>query len=184
MYKICQTDQSFQRQRAMENGLLQLLEKRRYEDISISELCDHLQIPRKAFYRYFSGKDGALYALLDHTMMDFYMGDYHGGSSAAPVDLEQYFLFWYEHRALLGALVRSGLSGILVERATSFALQERMIPRHMLNWDSDFQEIALSFAICGLMSMVLQWNNQGFQKTPKEMTKIAITMLTQPLLPT
>ena len=41
------------------------------EEISVSDLCDRLNIPRKSFYRYFSSKDGALFALLDHTLMEF-----------------------------------------------------------------------------------------------------------------
>ena len=53
MYKICQTEQSNRRQRELEQGLLQLMLRRNYEDISVSDLCDHLQIPRKSFYRYF-----------------------------------------------------------------------------------------------------------------------------------
>ena len=71
MYKICQTEQSIRRQRELEAGLLKMLQKRRYEDISVSDLCGELQIPRKSFYRYFSNKDGALMALLDHTLMEF-----------------------------------------------------------------------------------------------------------------
>lgn len=183
MYKICQTEQSFQRQRQMEQGLLRLLQKKRYEDISVSDLCDYLQIPRKSFYRYFSSKDGALYALLDHTMMDFQFTDQHGNAGAALGELDRFFTFWYSNKELLDALERSSLSGILVERATNFALQERMMPRYMLSWDSDFQGIAMSFAICGLMSMVIQWHHQKFAQTPEEMTKIATAMLTRPLLP-
>ena len=71
MYKICKTEQSSQRQRQIEQGLFQLMRIMRYEDISISDLCEKLQIPRKTFYRYFSGKDGALYALIDHILIDF-----------------------------------------------------------------------------------------------------------------
>ena len=184
MYRICQTEQSSKRQRAIENGFLTLLCKKRYEDISISDLCAYLDIPRKTFYRYFSGKDGALYALLDHTMMDFQLQN----DSAAPQeesalgDLRRFFLFWYDHKALLDALERSGLSGILVERATSFALQEGMMPRHMLSWDPSYQRIALSFATCGLLSMVILWHHQGFTHTPQEMARIATTILTHPLL--
>ncbi len=184
MYKICQTEQSFKRQRELENGLLQLMLKRRYEDISVSDLCTYLQIPRKAFYRYFSSKDGALYALLDHTMMDFHFSEQHGLSGSAPGELDRYFVFWYNHRDLLTALTRSSLSGILVERATGFALKERMMPRYMLSMDANYQGIALSFAICGLMSMVIQWHQQNFLQTPDEMTKIATALLTRPLLPT
>ena len=183
MYKICQSEQSFQRQRALENGLLQLMLKHRYEDITVSDLCDFLQIPRKAFYRYFSSKDGALFALLDHTMMDFQFSEQHGTPGSAVNELGRYFTFWYERKDLLTALERSALSGILVERATSFALRERMMPRYMLSWDANYQGIAISFAICGLTSMVIQWHHQNFLQTPEEMTRIATAMLTRPLLP-
>lgn len=182
MYKICQTEPSFQRQRQMETGLLKLMQKRRYDDISVSELCDFLKVPRKTFYRYFSGKDGALYALLDHTMMDFQFGQDHGLPGAAPGELRRFFNFWYERKDLLAALSRSGLSGILVERATAFALQERMMPRYMLGWESNFQGIALSFAVCGLLSMVIQWHQQKYLLSPDEMARLATTMLTRPLL--
>ena len=183
MYKICQTEQSSRRQRELEKGLLLLLLKRRYEDITVSELCDFLQIPRKSFYRYFSSKDGALYALLDHTMMDFQLSEPTGVTGTALGDLARYFSFWYAHKDLLDALERSGLSGILVERATSFALRERMMPRYMLSWESSYQGIAVSFAICGLMSMVIQWHQQHYLLSPEEMTKLATAMLTRPLLP-
>ena len=72
MYKFCKTEQSVQRQRELEQGLLTMMEHQRFEEISVSDLCDRLNIPRKSFYRYFSSKDGALFALLDHTLMEFY----------------------------------------------------------------------------------------------------------------
>lgn len=184
MYKICRTEQSFKRQRAIEQGLLDLMLKRRYEDISISDLCAHLEIPRKTFYRYFSSKDGALYALLDHTMMDFQLAE-QGASEKVQGglgSLDRFFSFWYAHRSILDALSRSSLNGILVERATAFALQEKMMPRYMLSWEPGFQRLAMSFAICGLMSMVIQWHQQNFLLSPAEMTRIAVTMLTRPLL--
>ena len=58
MYKFCKTEQSFQRQRELEQGLLAMMEHHRFEEISVSDLCDRLNIPRKSFYRYFSSKDG------------------------------------------------------------------------------------------------------------------------------
>lgn len=186
MYKICRTEQSSKRQRALEQGLMELMLRRRFEDISISDLCQHLDIPRKTFYRYFSSKDGALYALLDHTMMDFQQSepDTQERAQGGLGSLDRFFSFWYERRQLLEALSRSGLNGILVERATNFALQEKMMPRYMLSWEPGFQRLAMSFAICGLMSMVIQWHEQNFLLSPQEMTRIAVTMLTRPLLST
>lgn len=186
MYKLCQTEQSIQRQRELENGLLQLMQKRRYEDISVSDLCQHLQIPRKAFYRYFSCKDGALIALLDHTIADFFEMPSAGSKQRGTAlgDLDLFFQFWYEHKNLLDALQRSALSGLLVERANIFALREGHLPRQFKHWPSQIQELGMSFAICGLLSMVLQWHRQNFSISAEEMTKLATGMLTKPLLAT
>lgn len=183
MYKDCKTEQSAARQRKIEQGLLELMMKNRYEDISVSDLCDYMQIPRKSFYRYFSGKEGALYALLDHTMMEFYEEEYQNHNRGSQLgDLEQYFVFWYNHRKLMVALERSNLSGILVERATTLALKERLMPGYLLKLDPKIQEVAMAFAVCGLLSMVIQWHKRGYSVAPGEMTKIATTLLTRPLI--
>ena len=70
MYKMCKSEQSAQRQRELEQGLLKAMGTCHYDEISVSDLCDQMGIPRKSFYRYFSGKDGALHALIDHTLME------------------------------------------------------------------------------------------------------------------
>ena len=61
MYKQCRTEQSAVRQRQLEQGLMEAMMKKKYEEISVTDLCVELGIPRKAFYRYFSDKDGALH---------------------------------------------------------------------------------------------------------------------------
>ena len=45
MYKICQTEQSTHRQRKLEQGLLQLMLHKNYEDISVSDLCEYMNVP-------------------------------------------------------------------------------------------------------------------------------------------
>ncbi len=183
MYKQCRTEQSASRQRQLEQGLLQLMQVKRYEEISISDLCQRMKVPRKSFYRYFSSKDGALFALLDHTMLDFYEGGFHCPNRGTALgDLDHFFVFWYEHRDLLDALKRSGLSGILVERATALAQRERLMPDKIRTWPVSQQGLALSFALCGLMSMIIHWHHQGYQVTPAEMTRLAGSILTRPLI--
>ena len=71
MYKLCKTEQSANRQRQLEQGLLSMMAETQYDQISVSDLCTYLQVPRKSFYRYFTSKDGALHALVDHTLMEY-----------------------------------------------------------------------------------------------------------------
>ena len=181
MYKLCKSEQSARRQRELELGLLKAMKTREYEDISIRELCDQMQIPRKSFYRYFSNKDGALMALLDHTLMEYEQIPDSGAET--PGDLERFFAFWHDHRELLEALIRSRLAGMLVERATHHAIRERLMPGYLLNADSHSQQLAMTFAVCGLLSMVMQWHRDGYRETPEQMAKIATMMLTRPLIP-
>jgi len=187
MYKDCRTEQSAQRQKLLEKGLLAAMKQQRFDDISISDLCDRMEIPRKSFYRYFSGKEGALYALLDHTLMEFepfMLGTKPGSNRTMQRDLEMFFTFWLDRKDLLDALARSNLSGMLIERAVACALTDDVLPSRFLPNDSKkIQRQITKFGVCGLMSMVLTWHSEGFSEEPKVMAKIATRILSQPLFP-
>lgn len=187
MYKLCKTDQSAQRQRELERGLLETMKTMRYEDISISELCARLEIPRKTFYRYFDSKEGALYGLIDHTLLDYEGFNYayiKSGKRTLQRELEQFFLFWLEKREILDVMIGNGLSGILYQRAVSFALSDAAMPRRFLPGDTEYmQRHVTMFCVCGLLSMVLSWYSEGFARSPAELSAVAARLLSKPLFP-
>lgn len=185
MYKLCKSEQSATRQRQLELGLLELMSQKRYEDITVSELCSFLKVPRKSFYRYFSGKDGALHALIDHTMLDYegFNAVYTHGERRTPErELQQFFEFWVRHKPLLDALVKSGMSGTLVERAMGYSTATG--DNRFLQDENQFmrQQVML-FCISGLMSMVLTWHHDGYPQSAEQMSLIAARLVTQPLFP-
>lgn len=187
MYKLCKTEQSAQRQRQLEEGLKRIMLTKHFEEISVSDLCDQLQVPRKSFYRYFSSKDGTLYALIDHTMMEyekFAVARQLAMGRTLSNELESFFQFWVEHKDLLDALQKSGLSGVLIERSISHALGETVMPKRFLPRDSrDMQKHVTMFGVCGLMSMVLTWHHDGYEQTPAQLARVAGRLLSQPLFP-
>lgn len=185
MYKLCKTEQSALRQRQLEEGLLRIMGSTSYDEITISDLCQQLEIPRKSFYRYFTSKDGALYALIDHTLMEFESFGYPskpGEKRSLQRDLEKFFLFWKKHSSLLDALQRSGLSGVLIERAINYSLSDVVFPGKFLPDESRWmQEHVVMFSVCGLMSMTLQWHRDGYQQEITDMARVAVRTLTCPL---
>ena len=187
MYKLCKTEQSAARQRRLEQGLLEAMKQKCYDAISISDLCDRMEIPRKSFYRYFTGKDGALQALIDHTLMEFadYTEAYRQGKlRTIQLDLESFFQFWVQRKDLLDVLARSGLSGILVNRAVAFALTNDVLPiRFLPDEDRTMQQHITMFGVCGLMSMVLNWHDTGYALPAQEMARVAVRMISRPLFP-
>ena len=186
MYKLCKTEQSAARQRELEHGLLSVMNTVRYEDISVSDLCQKLSIPRKSFYRYFSSKDGALHALIDHTLMEFEtLAVYpQGRHRSLQGDLEGFFQFWVQHKPLLDALEKSGLSGVLIERSIDYSVSDGVFPSRFLSDDvMRMQQHVMMFAVCGLMTMMLQWHHGGYREAVSDMAKIAARLLTRPLFP-
>ena len=184
MYKMCKTEQSSARQRDLEEGLLSLMLSRHYDEISVSDLCKQMGIPRKSFYRYFSGKEGALYALIDHTLLEyesFRIPDRNGNFHHYPIDLEVFFQFWLLQKPLLDALQRSGISGVLVTRSIDHALSDMGVPMRHLQKDQLLRHHATRFGVCGLMSMVLDWHHSGYELPAKQMAQIAMQLMTKPL---
>ena len=66
MYKLCKTEQSAKRQREIEMTLMRQMQTKRFDDVSVSEICDEMKMPRKAFYRYFDSRDGAFIFCFGH----------------------------------------------------------------------------------------------------------------------
>ena len=169
MYKICKTEQSAARQRELELGLLALMSEKRYEEISVSDLCERLGIPRKAFYRYFSCKEGALQALMDHTLMEY------DTMVADRLDLVGFFQFWYQQRPLLDVIERNNLFNLFISRIIESAILEEHI-------STKEKTLKMNFILTGLMSIVLSWHRTGFQASALEIAKTARSLLTNPLL--
>lgn len=187
MYKACKTEQSAIRQRELEQGLLAAMSSHPFDEISISDLCTQIGIPRKSFYRYFSSKEGALHALLDHTLMEI-ATNHLTAEEKTPLsltkELERFFQDWKNQKPLLDALNRSGLGNVLIERAVELAVSSSIgTSNRLLARDADPQKgHATAFLICGLMSTVLQWHHSGYQESPAQMAQIAFRLLTQPLI--
>lgn len=183
MYKQCRTEQSSNRQRLLEQGLLDAMLQQHYDSISVSDLCERMGIPRKSFYRYFSGKEGALHALIDHAIMDYENYQNPEGEGRTVLrDMERAFSYWKCNSRLLDALEKSGLSGVLIERSINLAIREGTVPQQYLAAEGKgMRERVTGFAVCGLMSMVIYWHHSGYEESIEQMAQTALRLVTKPL---
>lgn len=185
MYKLCKTEQSALRQREMERGLLSAMQRQRYEELSVSDLCDQMNIPRKSFYRYFSGKQGALYALIDHTFLEYETFSLTGTGREPRThlrELETYFHFWKRQKPLLDALTKNDLQGLLAVRAVNHAVLDLGIPNRILMQDTELsKEFAMTFTVTGLMALILRWYDTDFAMSEEALAAIATELVTKPL---
>ena len=181
MYKLCKTEKSANRQRDVENILMYMMEKQEFSKIKVSEICENAKIPRKSFYVYFESKEDVLHALIEHTIcdLDYFDIDENRLHTHTYHELRRFFAFWKKQSVLLNGLLKSGLSGLLVIKVTEHTIgNERSIP--FIHWEDESKksEIALKYAISGLMSIVVEWHRDGYIQSVDEMAEIATVLLT------
>ena len=186
MYKLCKTEQSSKRQREIETILLDLMMKKRFDDIKVSEICEIANIPRKAFYRYFDSKDGALAALLDHNIIDFhnFSAGHLRGRRTLKGEFEEFFRFWKERARLLDAFEKSNLTGLLIQSCSSYSVGEFVNIKKFLDNDDDWLNMQIfKFAVSGLMTIMIAWYKSGFEKSISDMAQAAARLVNAPLFP-
>ncbi|MBR2930108.1 MAG: TetR/AcrR family transcriptional regulator [Clostridia bacterium] len=185
MYKICKTERSANRQKLIENTLFEMMKKRHFDDITVTDLCEELKMPRKAFYRYFDGKDAALMGFIARNLSS-YSDTYtatHGARSLFK-ELEEFFTFWETKSELLEVLNRSGKLMEVMRLSLEVSISSMVnLDRLLPDEEESMRERVYRFAIGGLVSIMLDWFEEGF-KTPKsDITKLAVRILTKPPFP-
>ena len=184
MYKICKTEQSSNRQREIEQVLLKLMLEKRYDEISVSEICEKANVPRKSFYRYFEGKDGVMHSLIYHTITDLETVRLLNNCEENKLrdEFETLFNFWKNKKDLLEAFDKSGLIGLLVESTTNGAMERfGEIKRYLSDSEDSDQKNALLFAISGLMTITINWYRTGFAESVPNMARATTRIITRPL---
>lgn len=179
MYKTCHTEESSRRQRELEQGLLEAMDKQPYEKITLTELCRQLAIPRKTFYRYFPTKEDCLLALIDHTLSDCNDIALKGWTGKQELDQKaqlRFFCFWMEQKHFLDAIVENGFRYLLLDRTT--VIVDKMKEKHQT--DSFARDQVEYFVAHGLMTIVLRWHCYGFRSSPEEMAAVFAQILRSP----
>ena len=177
MAKNCVTEKTARRQEWIENGLLELMAKTKFDQITVSELCRHLNLSRRSFYRYFRDLEDVLESALDHVFQRMAM------PSNLP-DLEELrrnYEFWLENRAVLDALSHSGMMEKLYEYIYRYT-DARALVDVLLPQDQQLLREISMFATAGSVALAISWYQDGFRRTPEEMARIARRMLFEPLL--
>ncbi len=184
MYKICKTEASAARQRAIEEALLAAMAQEPYEKISLNRLCGDLGMPRKTLYRYFPTKQDILLGLIDHRLADcnaLVFSDWEGNSQYEKTNMRGFFSFWLEQRPFLDAIVENRLWPLLLERTTCIVdtMKQTSTEPRQQSFARDQVEYFVSH---GLMATVLRWHSRNYPSSPEEMAETFAAILCAPEL--
>ena len=184
MYKICKTEKSQKRQIEVESALYELLKKKNYEDITVTELCITVNMPRKAFYRYFDEKDDVLNSLIDRIFLKY--GSFFNSEKQRSYreELEEFYKFWYDNRELLEILDKNKLINNLFKCVSRFPVNDIINVSKYLPDDNDWTRAKIfEFIIFGLLFEAVNWYKEGFKTDISDMVDITARLLSSPMFP-
>lgn len=162
-------------------ALLNLMKKKSFFEISISELCHAASLSRTTFYKFFPDKN----ALLDYLAEDLSLGFVAYKKSLKTNNLPpekiafvHYFSFWYQVHEWVDVLVKDGLwERIAMPNDKALSLLSKRSWDAYLTQSTQAVEMMQQFIAAGCVQLVKWWSNHNYEKSPEEMAELVVYSL-------
>lgn len=172
MYHISNDKRAIQSSELIYNGLLECIEKKPFDQITISDLQKASGIARSTFYRAFDNISDVLYWKCDTCFYEV-LGKYRPKLFQGELDLARhYFQYWMNHSDILELLIQINRQDIIYacHMKNAKLLQERFgkIPGLHIKHGNYFMAIRTGFTI----SILTTWLTGGRKENADELVQI------------
>ncbi|MGE7837392.1 TetR/AcrR family transcriptional regulator [Viridibacillus arvi] len=156
------------------NAMLELLQEKPYNKITITEICDKAGLVRKTFYRHFTSKESVLVTVIDLMFEEFYeyIQDQEMGANEMPL---AYFTFWEKHKKFLHILIQNQLYALLNDQYVHYLEEMAHIVggkrAYLSELEKDYMRTMLA---AGLWSLLKKWILRDCSETPEEMARMTL----------
>lgn len=137
--------------------LLELIEKKDYSEISITELTEKADIARQTFYRNYDSMDDILLSKMDEILDEYFVKVRKNLETKNNQDwdfeVNELVYLWQRNEALFKALQKAGLSFLALERLSEFFLVFHMKIQNLKELDEKHQYLV--YYLAGGVYMVL-----------------------------
>ncbi len=156
------------------NSLIELMDKKPYNQITLKEIAENVDLARQTIYRNFENKEAILEYYVDG-LYDEFIRIISAKSDITLNDLLiTYFEYWYRSKDFLKKLIDNNVYLILLDLhlkyLNSMAIDEELKKLTFVSKNSYFNH----FSAGGLWFVLKRWIEDGAEKTPKEMTNIIL----------
>ena len=169
--------------RLLKEALLQLLEQKRLDQISVSELCRVSGINRATFYNH--------YAIPQDVLREMEQGIAAELRDLAPAEqspetareyMERICGYLYDRRALVRILLESKTDEDILEIVgeTNRRYWGQFGPQNQHGPDEAGVKLTVTFFTAGTYYMIRQWLLDGVEKTPREVADMVFRFVHRP----
>ena len=155
---------------AITQALVELMDEKPFESISITEVVQRAGVGRSSFYRHFSGKKDVL---LQHLNVLFDWPRDYGPDREH--DMEDYLLMWFQDvkrdRAFFETLQRNGMLELIYTQLAS------NIQYNLETYDLKLHKYQPIFFMGAAVAVIIAWIEGGFEESEEEINEIFLSIL-------
>jgi AcrR family transcriptional regulator len=156
------------------DALLQLMDEKAYQAITIKEITDRAMLSRRTFYRNFKTKEELLSAHFEIICEEYIAFLHQEADLLLPNITKAFFRFWLKHIDFLQILKKNNLLSLLLETLNKFIPEVYNIFKGNLHEyaSEDDLKYALAFSVGGYWNMLSLWLQDGATKSPNQLAKV------------
>lgn len=160
----------------LREALLQLLEERKYAQITIKELCARADLSRQTFYQMFDSKD----EVMEYHFMTLFQGFSKECGDFGSISISgltcRFFQFFYRHRRFVEELIENNMTYILERQFERYLRQIALF--RTINDREQHPDYSLAYVAGALTQILIHWFQCGFDLSAKEAGDLTDQMLT------
>ena len=151
----------------LSEALFHLMQNDRYQDISITEICQHAHITRTTFYRNCDSKNDLVIYAIKKNVIELLKSVPWSNEIYTPM-YQNFFQFWYKRKDFLLTLKKQELFASFYSIFTEVCVKELDLQPYnpMFKEENSEQLTSLyrtSFIIGGLCNMLEKWCENNFE---------------------
>lgn len=159
------------------DALLNLMKKKPFHDITISELVKTADITRKTFYRNYDSKEDIITDYLDQLFNEYILCLSSFDTFTKYNALTSYFTFCKQYESFLLLLIQQELIQLLYKRYQNYLIIIQQNFQSELQVDSISSEYHIAYSMGGFFQILIHWIQTGARQTPEELVQICFTFL-------
>ena len=160
-------------QKMISNSLIALMQKRPFEQISITKIMETSELARQTFYQVFDSKDEVLEYYLDGLLIEYLnrckIETVNNLCDAAKL----FFQFFHENESFVELLAQNEKNCILQKKCDEYLQDEHFLKFTESGIKNPLEKtFASSFITSGLVGMLINWIQNGKKMSIDELAKL------------
>ena len=179
MYHISNDKRSKESSGWIFDALERLMEKKRFENISITDVCKEAKIGRVTFYRHYDTLEDVLRKKSDELFEEFipYCKDYNQRKTSGSGLLVPFLRYWYVNPKIIQLIIQADKTYILTDSINRLISISKLLPlkEHNIDLEEDsyFSAVVNSVILC----ILIEWIKKGQNLAPDDLAERILTKM-------